>query len=271
MQHMSDTEFERTCTLISRVLGLEMRAKRVLLECRLTRERERLELPSFTAYLHLIESGSNPHAFQRFVDLVTTHYTYFMRESSQFSFLEHVAFPELEQRIHGRPWKILCAGCSTGEEAYTLSMLVEEYGRSRSLPPVTIRAIDVSEPALEAARRGIYSASHIDKVPLLWKSLYFSREGEQFRVVQSIRNRITFQSAKLGDANALRGSYDLIMCRNVLIYFTQDAKERALNQLHRHLEPQGFLVLGHAEIARDREKFTYEGNSIYRKQEASIR
>lgn len=271
MQHMTDTEFERTCALISRLLGLEMRAKRILLECRLSRERERLELPSFADYLDLVESGENPQVFQRFVDLVTTHYTYFMRESSQFSFLESTAFPKLEQRVHGRPWKILCAGCSTGEEAYTLSMLVEDYGRLHNAPQVAIRALDVSAPVLDTARRGVYAASHIDKVPHHWKSLYFSRDGEDFRVNENIRSRVTFQRANLDDVGAIRGSYDLILCRNVIIYFTHDAKERVINLLHQHLEPQGFLVLGHAEIARDRTKFAYEGDSIYRKQEAPIR
>lgn len=271
MRHMTDTEFERTCSFISRSLGLEMKSKRVLLECRLTRECDRLALPSFSDYLDLIERGTNPEATRRFIDLVTTHYTYFMRESSQFSFLENVAFPELEQRASGRPWRILCAGCSTGEEAYTLSMLVEDYSRLRQAPQVTIRALDVSEPVLETARQAIYGTTHIDKVPHHWKALYFVPEHEQFRVTDRIRNRVTFQKANLGEAGALRGAYDLILCRNVIIYFTHEAKQKAIDQLARHLEPGGFLVLGHAEIVRDRTAFTYEGNSIYRKQKAGTR
>lgn len=268
MQHMTDTEFERACSFISRAFGLEMKAKRVLLECRLSREREHLELPSYSHYLDLIESGANPAATARFIDLVTTHYTYFMRESSQFTFLEEVVFPELEQRVHGRPWNILCAGCSTGEEAYTLSMLIEDYGRLRQPPQVTIRAFDISEPALSTARRGVYPASHIDKVPPHWKTLYFSPENEDFRVAEPIRNRVAFQKANLSEASAIRGSYDLIVCRNVIIYFTHEARQQTIDQFYQHLEPHGFLVLGHAEIVRDRTRFIYEGNSIYRKQKA---
>ena len=93
-----------------------MRSKRVLLNCRLSRERERLGFSSFSAYLDKVESETDPEATARFVDLVTTHYTYFLRERRQFDFLRTTAFPELERSKPNRTWNILCAGCSTGEE-----------------------------------------------------------------------------------------------------------------------------------------------------------
>lgn len=265
MDHLTDKEFERVCAHLSRTLGLNMRSKRVLLECRLSRERDRLGLPSFSAYLDLIEGGKDPAAQARFVDLVTTHYTYFLRESRQFDFLRTTAFPELERTRAHRTWNILCAGCSTGEECYTVAMLAEDYARSHDIPPVRVTGIDVSEPALEEARRAVYPASRVDKVPARWLKSYFTREGEDFAVAEPIRRRVSFAQANLNDPEALRRRYDLILCRNVIIYFDEPTRERVLDALHRHLALSSYLVLGHAEIVRDRERFAYRGDSIYQK------
>lgn len=95
MDHLTDKEFDRVCTHLSRTFGLNMRSKRVLLDCRLSRERERLGFSSFSAYLDKVEAETDPEATARFVDLVTTHYTYFLRERRQFDFLRTTAFPEL--------------------------------------------------------------------------------------------------------------------------------------------------------------------------------
>lgn len=270
LDHMTDREFDRACTYLSRRFGLNMRSKRVLLECRLSRERSRLGLPSFSAYLDLIESGAHPEAESRFVDLVTTHYTYFMRESRQFDFLRATAFPELERTRPRRTWNILCAGCSTGEECYTVSMLAEDYGRTHDIPPVRITGIDVSEPALQEARRAVYPASRVEKVPPRWMSAYFERAGEGFAVAERIRKRVSFVQANLNDPEALRRSYDLILCRNVIIYFDDRAREQVLDALHRHLALSSYLVLGHAEIVHNRAQFAYRGDSIYQKQPEAI-
>lgn len=242
-----------------------MRSKRVLLDCRLSREKDRLGLPSFSAYLDLVESGKDPAAQARFIDLVTTHYTYFLRESRQFDFLSNTAFPELERTRPRRTWNILCAGCSTGEECYTVAMLAEDYARSHGTPPVRVTGIDVSEPALEEARRAIYPASHVDKVPSRWLTSYFTRKGEDFAVTDSIRRQVTFARVNLNDPEALRRRYDLVLCRNVIIYFDEPTRERVIDLLHRHLAFSSYLVLGHAEIVRDRERFDYRGDSIYQK------
>ncbi|WP_080799767.1 CheR family methyltransferase [Arabiibacter massiliensis] len=265
MDHLTDREFDRACTYLARSFGLDMRSKRVLLECRLSRERERLGMPSFSAYLDLMESGANPAARARFIDLVTTHYTYFLRESRQFDFLRTVALPELERARPRRTWNILCAGCSTGEECYTVSMLVEDYARGRDIPPVRITGIDVSEPALAEARRAVYPASRIEKVPPRWLSSYFVREGKDYAVAEPVRRRVAFAYANLSDAAPLARTYDLILCRNVIIYFEDRTRERVLDTLHRHLALSSYLVLGHAEIVRDRALFAYRGNSIYQK------
>ena len=149
MEHMTDREFRRTCSLVARSYGLDMAAKRVLQECRLSRERERLGFATYSDYLDLIESEKEHPARERFVDLITTHYTYFMRESSQLAFLQNRAFPELLQRKPNRTWRILCAGCSTGEECYTVSMLVEDFANLHTVPDVRITGIDVSRPPLD--------------------------------------------------------------------------------------------------------------------------
>ncbi len=269
MEHLTDSEFERVRSYVSRTYGLDMGAKRILLECRLSRERERLGLSTFSAYLDLVESG-DAEANRRFVDLVTTHYTYFMRESSQFAFLADVVFPELARRAPDRTWNILCAGCSTGEECYTISMLVEDFGRLHALPDVRILGVDVSEPALQAAVEARYPASHVDKAPSFWLASYFVPDGETYVVSDRVRRRVGFRRANLSEHNSLQGTYDVAFCRNVIIYFTPEVKERVSANLHRHLEPSGYLALGHAEIVTDRTRFAYLGDSIYQKLEGAV-
>lgn len=268
VEHLTDSEFERACSFVARTYGLDMNAKRILLECRLSRERERLGLPSFNAYLDIVESGDT-EVRRRFVDLVTTHYTYFMRESSQFAFLCDTVFPRLARHAPEGPWNILCAGCSTGEECYTISMVVEDFSRLHPVPKVLIEGVDVSEPALQTAVEGRYASLHVDKAPPHWRSAYFERAGDEYIVADRIRRRVTFRHANLSDEHSLRGVYDVIFCRNTIIYFTVEAKERAIARMHRHLAPSGYLALGHAEVVVDRTRFAYQGNSIYQKLEES--
>lgn len=270
MNHVTDREFERTCTYLSRTYGLDMRSKRVLLECRLSREQERVGAASFSAYLDLIESGLDPEAHARFIDLVTTHYTYFLRESKQFDFLRTVALPDLMRTRPRRTWNILCAGCSTGEECYSVSMLVEDFKRTHDIPPVRITGIDVSEPALREAREATYPLSRVDKVPPRWLSSHFEKNDARYKVVDGIRKRVSLERANLRDAEALRRTYDLVLCRNVIIYFNEQTRDQVLRTMHRHLAVGGYLILGHAEIIRDRSQFAYLGDSIYQRQPEAI-
>lgn len=270
MEHLTDTEFERARTYLARAYGLEMSSKRVLLECRLSRERERLGLPSFTAYLSLVESGLDAEASARFIDLVTTHYTYFLRESKQFEFLRETAFPALERGPRRRRWNILSAGCSTGEECYSLSMLVEDYAQTHRIPPVSITGIDVSEPALREARNAVYPPARVEKVPPRWRASYFEEDGQNLKVADRIRKRVSFECRNLDAPDALARTYDLILCRNVIIYFNDQARCRVLDAFHRHLAPSSYLVLGHAEIIRNHARFAYCGGSIYQKRPEAI-
>ena len=248
-----------------------MEEKRVLLECRLSHEREHFGLPSFSAYLNLVESGANPEALRRFIDLVTTHYSYFLRESSQFAFLRDVAFPELQRRLPHRPWSILCAGCSTGEECYTVSMLYEDYALCNPAPGARIRGVDVSEAVLAEARRGVYPAARIAKVSDSWKRRYFKRTGDDYAVADCVRKRVSFLYGNLNDEDGLNGRHDVILCRNTIIYLRPEARKRLAERLHAHLARDGWLVLGHAEIISDRTRFAYQGDSVYRKQEELVK
>lgn len=226
----------------------------------------RLGFATFGDYFAMVEENPGSPEEQRFIDLITTHYTYFMRESSQFDFIRATAFAELSQRPSNRPWRILCAGCATGEECYDLAMLAEDFSRLHNIPDVFITGIDLSEPALRRARAGVYPASCMTKVPDKWRTMYFENKGNDFKVSDRLRARIRFAQGNLSDPDMLHRTYDLVLCRNTTIYLNRDAKQRVINTLHRHLAHGGYLVLGHAEIISNRSQFEYCGNSIYRKQ-----
>ncbi len=270
LDRMTDIEFNRVCDFAARAYGLDMKSKRVLLDCRLAQEQKLAKANSFSSYLNLVESGTDQTAQHRFVDRITTHYTYFMRESSQFDFLVHTAFPHLEKTRPNRPWRILCAGCSTGEECYTLAMMVEDYAHLHRIPEVRITGLDVSALALKSAREGVYSPSHLSKIPPHWRMTYFTAQGDNLRVNNDVRRRVRFGCANLAQNDPLTGMYDIVFCRNVIIYFNDETRRHAQAVLAKHLEPGGYLALGHAEIMHDREQFEYCGNSLYQKRKEAM-
>ena len=150
------------------------------------------------------------------------------------------------------------------------SMIAEDYGRGRNLPPVRITGIDISGKAIEKASRATYQPAHVEKVPPRWLSSYFTHNDGNYTVTGPVRRRVTFAQANLNDPDALRRRYDLIMCRNVIIYFDRETREKVLDNLHRHLAVSGYLILGHSEIIRSRAKFVYQKDSVYQKQPEAI-
>ena len=116
------------------------------------------------------------------------------------------------------------------------------------------------------ARTAAYPESRINRVPRRWRNAYFVRNGQLYTVAERIRSRVFLAQGNLCDDEVLRRTYDLIMCRNVIIYLKAEVRNRVIATLHRHLAPSSYLMLGHAEIIRERTLFEYQGNSVYRRQ-----
>lgn len=210
---------------------------------------------------------------QALIDVVSIGETYFFREPAQLAALIELALPErLRCGEPGRSLRILSAGCSSGEEAYSLAITLSEQRPDLGPERVTLLGIDVSAAAIARARRARYSRWALRATPPELRERFFRREGEDFRLLEPIRAAVRFEEGNLLEPDPLllpAGSLDVVFCRNVLIYFSERMMRRAVSELARLLLPGGFLFLGHSETLRGiPSEFTQEhahGTFFYRR------
>ncbi len=254
---MADADFKRLSAFILRETGIKLSlAKKSMLEGRLQRRLKILEMNSFRAYCDFLFSpGGHPERVPM-IDLVTTNKTDFFREPAHFAFLQSRVLPELAQGAGSRLLKCWSAGCSSGEEPYTLAMVLNEYAEQYPLPPYWIFATDLSTEVLEMAVRAVYPEGRSADIPLPLRHKYLlkskNRSDQTVRIVPAIRQKVQF-----GRLNFMQDHYDvpadlsIIFCRNVLIYFDKPTQEAVIGKLCRHLQRGGYLFLGHSESITD--------------------
>jgi len=240
---------------ITERLGIKMpESKLPMLRSRLQRRLRALNLDSIEAYKdYLLKS---PHAQQELADFfnaVTTNKTDFFRESKHFDFLQQQALPSLDPS-QGYPWKakVWCAGCSSGEEAYTLAMVLSEFGHQRGRFDFGILATDICTTVLDHARAAIYEQSRIEPIPepLRKKYLLRSRDPSKntVRITPELRSRVHFHRLNFMDEHyPVADTFDAIFFRNVEIYFDRPTQQAVVEKLCRNLRPGGYLFIGHSE------------------------
>lgn len=254
---LTSRDFERFSRLVYDQCGIRLPAhKQSMLEARLRKRLRALGLGSFEEYAELIFSGREPEGeLIRLIDVVTTNKTDFFREPAHFDFLVRSALPELIERDEAglsRPLRVWSAGCSTGKEPYTLAMVLSEYRATYPEFRFEILGTDISTDVLDKAVKGIYAEEKAEPIPapLRRKYLLKARDPElrQVRVVPELRSQVRFRRLNFMDADyGLREAFDIIFCRNVLIYFDRPTQERLLTRFAGYLESGSFLFLGHSE------------------------
>lgn len=255
---LSDRSFTKLSEYIYSNYGIKMpESKRNMLQARLQKRLRANDLDSFEEYCELLFSAE--HGRQELIhmiDVVSTNKTDFFREPNHFEFLKSVALGDLTRQPRG-PIKIWSAGCSSGEEPYTIAMVVNEFLGSGSRHDFSILGTDISTSILRKAVNAIYTEERVSGIPLELKKSYFLRSkdsGRQLvRVVPKMRDKVRFQRLNFMDPDypSVPMDFDVVFCRNVLIYFDKQTQEKVINRLCKHLKPGGYFFLGHSESIMD--------------------
>jgi len=243
---ISDAEFALFQGLLHRLAGIYLApTKKVLLVSRLNKRLKTLGSSSFRDYYQIVSSGRNPQEQQLMIDLLTTNETYFFREPRHFEFLADEYLPS---RPPGSTLTVWSAACSSGEEPYTLAMvLAEHFGKNNW----RITASDISAQMLDKARQGQYAFERAKGIPaplLRRYCLKGVREQEgTLLIARELRSRVDFMQINLVDTILSIGPFDLIFLRNVMIYFDQDTKRKVVDNMLPLLKPGGYFIVGHSE------------------------
>lgn len=252
---LSDKDFTRLREFIYTQCGIRItEGKKTMLQTRLHKRLRSLKMPSFSQYCdYLFSSQGAEDELVEMINVVTTNKTDFFREPAHFDYLAREALPDLVQDCdNGRPIMVWSAGCSTGEEPYTLAMVLKEFSKTRRSLNFLILATDISTKVLEKAKLAIYDEGQIGVIPVEFRRQYLlkSKDPDQkvFRIAPEVRAHVAFRRLNFMDTNfGFRETMDIIFCRNVIIYFDKTTQERLLAKFCRHLSAGGYLFLGHSE------------------------
>ncbi|MGP0587204.1 CheR family methyltransferase [Paenibacillus timonensis] len=267
---ITNEEFRQLSEYIRQHYGIHLKEeKRALVMGRLQQVLVSKHFSSFKEYFHYVVSDRTGEAVMTLVDKITTNHTFFMREFDHFEFLRERVLPYLEAAVKDRDLRIWSAGCSSGEEPYTLAMLLDEYfGASKPLWDAKVLATDISAEILSKAQRGEFAADDLSALPASWRMKYFNvRDREHFTVHDKLKREVIFRKFNLMETTfPFRRKFHVIFCRNVMIYFDNPTKEALVNKFYQHLEPGGYLFIGHSEsLQRETTPFKYVKPAIYRK------
>lgn len=249
---LTDAQFRKLSDFIQSRYGVKMpHQKKLMLQCRLKKRLKALNINTFTAYLNYVFEEENTEEIQNMIDVVTTHKSDFFREKEHFDFITDTVIPEITHR-ENRTIKILSAGCSTGEEPYTIVMSLLEAQKKKGHFDFEVSAFDVSTESIEKAQEGIYPMNKVNGIPLEFKKKYFLKntnpQKKLVKIVPEVQKYVRFFTSNLLDeTNPIRDRFDIILCRNTLIYFDHHTQEHVLRQLCDKLRPKGYLIIGHSE------------------------
>ncbi|HTT07904.1 MAG TPA: protein-glutamate O-methyltransferase CheR [Gammaproteobacteria bacterium] len=269
---LTDDDFDYLCTLIYDQAAIRLTsAKRELVYARLAKRVRALGLQSFRQYCDLLRGGDEGELVLC-VNAITTNVTSFFREAHHFEFLEQTVLPELVEakiRTGVRRLRLWSAGCSSGEEAYSIEIVLREQTVLQNWD-VRMLATDLDTHILERAQRGIYDLKQIERVSperrSRWFRLGIGRNEGLVSVIPGLKERISFRQINLKEPWPMHGPFDVIFCRNVVIYFDKEMQKKLFTRFADILSPDGHLFIGHSEsLFGVSDRFKLAGPTVYRK------
>jgi len=246
---IADEDFKRLVKFIQQYYGIDLSQKRQLVVSRLSSFVTQKGYRDFGPFVTALLKEKNPADMEAVLNRLTTNYTFFQRETEHFEFVRSKVLPELVRRHQkDRVLSIWSAGCSSGEEPYNLSIYIKEFlGPQAGQWDTRILATDISQKALATAKKGIYDLP--DTIPNYWRKRYFVpiKGTNEYMVAPDIKNNVIFQTFNLMDPIKFRRKFDMIFCRNVMIYFDQPTKDALVHRFYDATVPGGYLMISHSE------------------------
>jgi len=268
----TDNDFNFIRKLVGESTGIVLAdAKRQMVYGRLARRLRDLGLKDFKSYCVLIKNGDSSEV-TKFTNAITTNLTSFFREAHHFEYMSKILLPELLKRNqHTGRIRIWSAGCSTGEEPYSIAMVIREFFSSHPNWDVKILATDLDTNVLETARAGLYDLEKLNGISQKRKKRWLRRgrgdAKDKVKVCTELQDIITFNQLNLLETWPFHGPFDLIFCRNVIIYFSKDTQRVLVERYANKMASEGRLFLGHSEsLFKVTERFALQGQSMYKKE-----
>jgi chemotaxis protein methyltransferase CheR len=251
---ITDKEFKLISDIVYKKFGINLtEKKKSLVVGRLNKLIKSLGLKSFNDYYNKILDDTSNISLLSLIDAISTNHTFFYRENDHFQYLLNRALPGITKELiekGDRDLRVWCAGCATGEEAYTLAIILNEFfGYQINQWDVGILATDISVTSLEKAQKGIYSEDKISNLPISYKNKYFKKnEDKTYEVKSILKDIILFKRLNfMNDNFPFKGKFHIIFCRNVMIYFDKDTKDKFVNRLYRYMYNGAYIFIGHSE------------------------
>ena len=270
MIEISEKDFNKLVAFVQHDYGIDLSKKKQLIQSRLQNTLNSKGFSGFTQYVDYITTTKNHNDIENMLNKLTTNYTYFLREREHFDFFKDIILPYLVSTKKNKSLSIWSAGCSSGEEPYTISMFIKDFlGQQASAWDTRILATDISTDVLSIAMKGEYDVKSLRDVPDSWKKRFFRPvRGDADKVVVSdeLKKNVIFRTFNLMGPIQFKIPFDVIFCRNVMIYFDQDTKDALVNRFYNATVPGGYLLIGHSEsVNRSTTKYDYIMPATYRK------
>lgn len=264
-------EFWKLAHYIKLNYGIQLKEeKQALVTGRLQSVLTENNFKTFSEYYDYVSRDKTGDAAVKLINKITTNHTYFMREADHFFYFRDTVLPYLKSEVAGKDLRIWSAGCSSGEEPYTLAMLMDEFfGKEKVFWDTKVLATDISNKVLEEAKKGIYSNADLEPLPASWRLNYFKKlDAGSSAISDHIRNEIIFRRLNLmSQSFPFKRKFHVIFCRNVMIYFNNDTRYELVKKFYDLTESGGYLFIGHSEsLTREMTKYRFVMPAVYRKE-----
>lgn len=265
---ITEQEFRRIAVFVKQKYGIDLTGKQVLVNGRMENYLLRNGYSGYDEYMTKVERNPKGEEARNLINVLTTNHTYFMREFEHMEFLRQEVLPKLKVKEAARKdLRIWSAASSTGEEPYTIAMVLQDFFGLEHGWDTKVLATDISTKVLQHAQRGKYLAEQIEPLPEKWRRKFFEKlNEEEYQVKQELRDEVIFRQFNLMNRLPFKRPFHVVFLRNVMIYFDDETKLQLLRKIYDFMEPGGYLFIGTTEaLNRKGTAFKYVEPSIYQK------